>query len=504
MGKEQDWKSLGEEILDSVAGALNSGDFSQLNNLVSGTVDNVVREAKKQADFERNSREELLRQYQQDNAARREKWLQQQQELYRRREERREEWRKVRQAAYQNDQARMANSVVGGAAVRGTALPPPPRFIKVQFNRVGNVSNVLNTVFGAIGMGAGVAMSIVSFLLFMSGSSWFPFTLFTLAVLGISSSRLKQGSKQRGLLKRAQRYIQICGPKMYADVEEIAAQTGNSVKFVIKDIKKMFRKGMFPQGHLDRQETTLMLSDEVYRQYTETAQAFQMREQMEAEKQAREGRPLTPEEERQELERAQASELNSMMAEGMEYLQKLRELNSAIPGEEISSQLSKLEGLLKQIFDRVKEHPEQMNRMRKLMEYYLPTTVKLVEAYVGFEKVENPGQDILDAKAEIKKTLGIINEAFTELLNNLFQDEAFDATTDAQVLQAMLSREGLRKEMDVQTAMGGGASMGTVTEEETETEEKTETEEDEEDSPFKLSLEPEQPEGIALKAPWES
>ena len=169
-----------------------------------------------------------------------------------------------------------------------------------------------------------------------------------------------------------------------------------------------------------------------------------------------------------------------------------------IPGEEISSQLSKLEGLLKQIFDRVKEHPEQMNRMRKLMEYYLPTTVKLVEAYVGFEKVENPGQDILDAKAEIKKTLGIINEAFTELLNNLFQDEAFDATTDAQVLQAMLSREGLRKEMDVQTAMGGGASMGTVTEEETE------TEEDEEDSPFKLSLEPEQPEGIALKAPWES
>ncbi|MBP5281459.1 MAG: 5-bromo-4-chloroindolyl phosphate hydrolysis family protein [Lachnospiraceae bacterium] len=420
MGKEQDWKSLGEEILDSVSGALNSGDFSKLNTLVSGTVENAVREAKKQANFERITREEILRQYQQDNAARREKWLKQQQELYQRRNERREEWRRVREEAVRNNQAfsaknGMVSNYIPPNANYGvkTTLPPPPRAIRVRFNKVGSVSNVLNTVFGAIGIGMGVAMSIMTMILLHSGDpAGLPFTLFTAAVLFVSGKLLGKGASQRNLLTQAQRYIQICGPKLYANIDDIAAQTGTPAKKVRKNIKKMLRAGMFPEGHLDSQESCLMLSNEVYRQYTETAEAYKMREQMEAERRERENRPKTFEEEQQEMLRQQEVELNAMMTEGMSYLQKLRELNEAIPGEEITAQLTKLDALLLQIFDRVKEHPEQMNRMSKLMEYYLPTTVKLVEAYVQFEKVEKPGQDIRDAKSEIKKTLGIINDAF--------------------------------------------------------------------------------------------
>ena len=82
------------------------------------------------------------------------------------------------------------------------------------------------------------------------------------------------------------------------------------------------------------------------------------------------------------------------------------------------------------------------------MDYYLPTTIKLVEAYEEFDRVSVPGEDILTAKAEIEKTLDTINGAFVELLNNLFQSTAFDVTTDAQVLQTMLAKEGLTREMD--------------------------------------------------------
>lgn len=482
----QDWKDLGSQILDSVAGALNTGDFRQLNNLVSGTVNNVVQEAKKQAEIEKLTREEILRQYRENNAANYEKWQQQQQELNRRKEERREEWRKIREA--QNYRYAQNRAAVGQ---NGTTLPPPPKFRGVRFNKVGNVASVLNTVFGSIGLGVGASLALVSLILLTSGGTWLPVGIVTAVILGVSTSMMSRGAKQRGLIKRAQRYMQICGTKMYADIDEIALQTGNSSKFVRKDLKKMLRKGMFPEGHLDRQETCFMLSNEVYRQYTETAEAFRMREQMKAES----TRQKTIEEEAQEIKNQQEVELNAMMAEGMTYIQKLRALNEAIPGAEITSQLSQLESLLRQIFDRVKEHPEQMNRMHKLMEYYLPTTVKLMEAYVQFEKVENPGQDIRDAKAEIQKTLGIINEAFTELLNNLFQDEVFDATTDAQVLQAMLSREGLRREMGLQP-VGSDAEEDDALEED---------EEEEEENPFRLTLEPEQPEVLpSLKAPWES
>ena len=87
--------------------------------------------------------------------------------------------------------------------------------------------------------------------------------------------------------------------------------------------------------------------------------------------------------------------------------------------------------------------------MHKLMNYYLPTTLKLVEAYENFDRISSPGSEILKAKAEIENTLDTINQAFTELLNNLFQDTVFDITTDAQVLKTMLAREGLMREMEL-------------------------------------------------------
>lgn len=494
MANEQDWKNLGEQILDSVAGALNTGDFRQLNNLVSGTVNNVVQEAKKQADFERMSREARLNQYRQNNAANYERWRQQQAEIYRRREERREEWRQTRQAQMDARMNQVSSGQAGGAVYGGmqgmvngrnyaAAVNRPPRAKGVKFNQVGNVSSVVNTVFGVLGLGIGMALVLMTLVVGLTNG--LPIGFFAIFTLLFSISRMKKGSKQRKLLERARRYIQICGMKMYADVAEIAAKTGQSVSFVRKDIKKMLRAGMFPEGHLDEQESCLMLSNEVYHQYTQTSEAFKMREQMELERSGGASQILTAAEQEAELRRKEENELNAMMAEGMGYVRKLRELNDAIPGEEITTQLCQLESLLKQIFDRVREHPEQRNRMQKLMEYYLPTTVKLVEAYVQFEKVEAPGQNIREAKAEIQKTLGIINEAFSELLNNLFQDEVFDATTDAQVLQTMLSREGLRREMSMQPV------AAQVQEEEEET--------------ITLTMEPEQPEVLsALKAPWES
>ena len=60
--------------------------------------------------------------------------------------------------------------------------------------------------------------------------------------------------------------------------------------------------------------------------------------------------------------------------------------------------------------------------------------------------MSEPGEDILQAKEQIENTLDTINDAFSELLNNLFQDRVFDVTTDAQVLQTMLSRDGLVKD----------------------------------------------------------
>lgn len=483
MGKEQDWKNLGEQILDSVSGALNSGDFRELNTLVSDTVNNAVQEAKKQAEKEKAEYRDLVRMAQ-ENRESREKWEKQQEEIRRRQEERREEWR-LRHMEQVNGQ-RQENAERSGAQEVQKQNGKSNPLMHVPFKKIGSVANVLNTVFGSLGMSVAAAFAIVAMILIITegGPAAVIWSILTAVVGVISIGMMVKGSKQRGFLRRAAQYLKICGVKMYADIAELAAETGNSSRFVKKDIKKMIKMGMFPQGHLDEKETCVMLNDEVYRQYTETSKAFKMREQMERERIERENRPKTPEELREEELRREEEERKAMVAQGMEYIRKLRDLNDAIPGEEISQQLSQLENLLNQIFDRVQEHPEQMDRIQKLMDYYLPTMVKLVEAYVGFEKVEAPGQDILDAKKEIQKTLGVINEAFVELLNNLFQDEVFDATTDAQVLQTMLAREGLRRELNAEPTAESPTQQPV-----------------QEPMTFPAA---EEPQTMVMKAPWES
>ena len=138
-------------------------------------------------------------------------------------------------------------------------------------------------------------------------------------------------------------------------------------------------------------------------------------------------------------------ELVAMVNEGQDYINQLHKLNDLIPGEVISAKLDRMESLLKEIFKRLEEDPTQMSQMYKVMNYYLPTTIKLLQSYAEFDDISAPGEEVVNAKAEIEKTVDIINEAFTELLNKLFQATILDVTTDAQVLQTMLAKEGLTK-----------------------------------------------------------
>lgn len=320
--------------------------------------------------------------------------------------------------------------------------------------KVGNVSNVLYQVFGGIGLGITMLVTLLHLSTVViegtiSTAGWIVNLLF----LALFAGMIRLGIGQRRRLKLAERYAKLCGSKLYGEIEQLAASTGRKARRVIKDLQKMMEIGMFPEGHLDEKKTCFMLNDNIYKQYLEAENSRKIRE---SENQKLQGLQNTPNADAAEKDIGHASEysnqeaeLNAMIAEGMECINKLRTLNNQIPGEVISAKLSRLESLLKDLFDSVREHPEQMHRMHKLMDYYLPTTLKLVEAYEEFDRVSVPGDDIIAAKAEIENTLDTINQAFTELLNSLFQDAVLDATTDAQVLKTMLAREGLMNEMDI-------------------------------------------------------
>ena len=442
--------NLGEKFKETIAEAMKTGDFHALNTLVTDTVNDALREADFQANLSREAtekkvwnsqrswqdkkREEVkteaeIQAERQQREKQQEEHRRQNEEWHRQRRERERQWEEQRKAQAAENRARNQAQPVTprkATAAEMTSL--------VKMEKKGNVSGTLCTVFGGIGLGFSGLGLLVQLLLAAFQAASLSAAILPGVLSLVFLEMISYGNRQRRRLKRAEKYLELCGTKMYGVINEMARYTGKSVRYVRRDLRKMLKAGMFPDGHLDDKETCFMLNNVIYRQYLETEKAY-----LEQKKEQNTAGTDTQDTEQNRREQ----ELHSIVAEGMEYIRHLRDLNDRIEGEAISEKLYRLENLLKEIFDRVQEHPEQMHRMHKLMDYYLPTMLKLVEQYAEFDEISSPGEDILDAKKEIEKTLDMINQAFVTLLNNLFRDAAFDASADAQVLQTMLAREGL-------------------------------------------------------------
>ena len=215
--------------------------------------------------------------------------------------------------------------------------------------------------------------------------------------------------------------------------EQLSAAVNKPVKFVKKDIKKMIDDRWFRQGHIDEQETCLITSNETYLQYTQTQKALEQKKQEEEKHQAE-----------QERNRKNTSpEVQEVLDKGNEFLDKIHRSNDAIPGEEISAKISRMELIVEKIFERAQKHPEIIPDLKKLMNYYLPMTVKLLDAYEEMDQQPVQGANIQASKKEIEDTLDTLNQAFEKLLDSVFQDTAWDVSSDISVLHTLLAQEGL-------------------------------------------------------------
>ena len=296
------------------------------------------------------------------------------------------------------------------------------------------VKDILLIVFGGIlsgSMALGLlTVQILQAVMGHGGISSTAVTLIgTLAGLGMISG----GCRGLGRLKRFKKYIKVLGNKTYCNFEQLAGAVGRNVKFVKKDIHYMIQKGWFLEGNTDQKETCLITSSETYRQYTQTQSALEQRTQEELKK-----RQKTAEQQDHISPQVQA-----VLNKGEAYIRKIHASNDAIPGEEISAKIDRMEQIVEQIFQRAEEHPEIIPDLKKLMDYYLPMTVKLLDAYEDMDRQPIQGETIRASKKEIEDTLDTLNGAFAKLLDSVFQDTAWDVSSDISVLHTILAQEGL-------------------------------------------------------------
>ncbi len=281
----------------------------------------------------------------------------------------------------------------------------------------GRVKGLLFAVFGGVGTVLTGGWSL--FLLTLEAGFLMMGTALTL--LAGSLLMIVSGMGSRIRIKRYRKYLGLFQGRDSCTIKELESYSGFSKDYLVKDLKKMIDVGIFPQGHIDEDKNLVMLSIASY-------DCFLI------------------EQERRKLEEQKNGRTDSVDA-GKDYILKVREYNALIEDEEVSSRIYRMEETISKIIGYIEEHPDQKQDVRRLMRYYLPTVLKLLNAYQEFERQPIQGENIQTARSEIKKALDNINAGFERLFDSFFIAASLDVSTEISVLETMLDRE-IKKEDD--------------------------------------------------------
>ena len=136
-------------------------------------------------------------------------------------------------------------------------------------------------------------------------------------------------------------------------------------------------------------------------------------------------------------------EVQKLLQERERALSEMRRLNDSIKDEKISAQIDHLEEVTGKIIDQVVAQPKKRPQIRRFLDYYLPTTLKLLNAYDRMAAAGVDGENISVTKEKIEDMMDTIVKAFDKQLDALFGEEALDVSTDITVMENLLAREGL-------------------------------------------------------------
>ena len=140
---------------------------------------------------------------------------------------------------------------------------------------------------------------------------------------------------------------------------------------------------------------------------------------------------------------AQALELPAEAEEGYSgQLRDIRRANDRIADPAISAKIDRLEDLAGKIFRIVEEEPAKKAKASTFLNYYLPTTQKLLDSYADFEEAGVSGGNVSQAKQRIADTMDKIVAGFERQLDQLYQSDAMDVDSDIRVMEQMLRRDG--------------------------------------------------------------
>jgi hypothetical protein len=233
---------------------------------------------------------------------------------------------------------------------------PKPQDLAVLYSKTGNltVQGLGQVVGGGLLASGTLALTVTSMMLTIAGVELFPPVLTLAGLLGGGLS-IFFGVKKLNKVSRFKTYKNVLGQKTHCTLEKLARAVGKKVSFVRREVERMIAMGLFREGHLDKEQTMLITSDETFRLCEQSRLQLEERKRQEKllEEQAR---------------AAHRPEILEVLQKGGKFLDQIRRCNDAIPGEEISGKISRMEMIVERIFRRVEDHPEIVPDLKKMMD----------------------------------------------------------------------------------------------------------------------------------------
>ena len=301
-----------------------------------------------------------------------------------------------------------------------------------KMNRAPKASDKTSRILSIVGAAitAIFGISLVTMLGEIIGYGWYSYMAkYMLSECGFLAGGIAMfaaGQRMKRRSARIARYLAVMGERGYISVEELCTVTGKSRKKIESDLDYMVEKGLLGAGaYLDSGRGIFFRSADAFADY---ANATAKKEN------------VTP------------KEANEGYAGA---LRAIRSANDRIADPVLSEKIDHLETVAGKIFREVEEHPEKQQQAATFLNYYLPTTLKLLDSYAKFEEAGIEGENLSRAQERIEETMDALIKGFDKQLDDLYRNEAMDIDSDIRVMENMLRRDTASVEDDF--GLGGAA-----------------------------------------------
>lgn len=280
--------------------------------------------------------------------------------------------------------------------------------------------------------------------------------------------RLKNAHiRRRNTLFR--RYANAIGSRTEVSIRELAAHMDMPTANVASDLQEMIDQGIITgNAYIDHSHMKLYLDTDkvdvedlvdkvvnIFINPDDRAKTVAAAKAAQAQKAAPEPqKPAEPEKPKPQEARTNGVDNADFEAK----LKEIRQLNDEIENGPVSERIDRIGELTASIFRVVREKPERAEEVRRFMNYYLPTTLKLLKSYSLMEKQSYQGENIVASRKKIEDVLDTLVHAFEQQQDRLFRVEALDVESDISVLETMMTSDGLLEQkasLRPRTAAGG-------------------------------------------------